>query len=525
MPTNLFSKIWEAVLTQIEAIEGLLYEAVQKVGMGGLTTGLVMLIFWFYVAVKIWELWLEAPSGTFNDKLLWIWRNARKAMVVYLLVITGPVLVMAVGGTAIGFARTGRQAVATSAKPIFATLDKLLDHTLGMMNSMGLQLAARAGGRDVVSPTAWQWTKGGLQGAVDGMTLGTNMLIPGVEGGAAQIEGYIAENAGKAARADANNLLRVEQSAKIALDAQKAMIQQAKIRGASKSYIDKLESQAREMRAGVRSAEQTAIYGTNWEQAERKEIWYGLQAAWEAESKTLPIGMAPEEVAKQLAGVSPGGQIYTQFLQQGGWASEGGKAGEFVLSELSKATEAEIANRRSQRGWQDNIPIWGWEVVSILGIGICCVGIILCGVNIFKAAYGAVLYTVTATAGIIFAVSMAGPLSPLFFLCFLSDKTEGFGRNFVNFMLGGLFASMGMMLAAKACGSVFTLLAQSLLAQGAYRISQIIQHTDSMGSFFMACLTSAGAMMVAGMAFTFIADFIKKGAAIGSGIFSGHYPA
>jgi len=518
-------KVWEAVLGQIEAMESVLYEVIGKAGMGGLTTGLIMLIFWFYVAWKIYELWIAQVDDTFTRKLWYIFNQYRRIMVVYVLVLAAPVLTMAVGGTATGFARSGRDSVVSACTPIFKTLDQLMGEAAGYMDSIGLQLAARAGGRDMASPTAWQWFKGGAQGAVDGMTLGTNQLIPGVQSGASSIQGYMVENAARAARADANNLLRVERSARLAMDAQKALLAGAEKRKAPAAYIQKLQDQMREMRAGLRSAEQTAIYGTDWEGSERKEIWYGLQAAWEADAVTLPIGMAQEEVARQLAGKSPGGQIFSQFQLQGGWGSPEGKAGEFLLSELSKATEAEIASRKASRGWQNDIPIIGWQIVGILGILIVLVGIIATAVNVFKAAYGVVFYCITFMATVIFAVGIASPLSPVFMLCFISDKTEPYGRNFVNFMLGGVFASMGMMLMAKTCAGLFVITSQYVLATGAYYLSQLIQHTDSMGSYFLACLTIAGALIIGGMAFTFLADFVKKGAAIGSGLFTGHFPA
>lgn len=528
----MFLKIWLAVAAQIRAIESAIYQAMSGSGTMAVTTGVVMLIFWTYVAWKIYELWIAQADDTFTRKLWYIFNNYRRMMIVYLLVISAPVLVGSLGSVARGFAKQGRAKVEAPIPAVFTQVDNVLKQSTGMMQGVGTMLAAHAGGQDVAEMTTLQWAGVTAGAIVSKQSASKGVFVPGAgnvigamqasydAGGAKYAENYDRARSGLDRAVDGARDL-----GKLGRDVMKTQIQMADARGDKRfaqqlrDYQVQVQSRNLTALASATGMANSSLSPEQMRRAEANALFMVIQEEWMEEAKAASF---PDASGKPPAGTA-GGLRWKNFEAAGGWAKPEAVAA--LQSQIQAEVNSQMAARDQAKGWQKDIPRFGWEIIGVIGMLICAVGIIAAGINIFKAAYGALLYCVGFVATVVFAVSIATPLSSAFMLCFISDKTEPYGRNFVNFMLGGVFASMGMMLMAGAVSKLFLLTAQSILAEGAYRLSMVMIYTTSIGEFLLACLTTAGAMMIAGMAFTFIADFIKKGAAVGAGIFSGHFPA
>lgn len=520
----MFEKIWMAVATQIRLVETAIYQAMAGTGAIAITQGVVTMIFWVYVAWKIYEIWIAQADDTFTRRLWFIFKEYRRVMVVYLLVITAPVLVESLGAVARGFARQGRAKVEAPIPDVMRQIDDVMKTSTTLMSGVGTMLAVHAGGQDVASLTTVQGVKAVIKGSFNsgGGPTTTGVLATGVgsfvEAAKTYRSNFDSANAGLGKASDGTGRL-----ARLGTENLNAQIAMAQKRGDTKLVTDLQALQKRNADA----VSQAQMYGQATMQGpaavrrlEMNELFMEIQNQWMSDFKTAQL---PDPSTGKPAIGTAGGQMWKAFDAAGGWSNP--QAASTLQGQIQQAVNSEMAARDQARGWQKDIPRFGFEIIGIIGVLICAIGAIAAGINIFKAAYGALLYCVGFVATVVFAVSLAKPLAPAFMLCFITDKTEPYGRNFVNFMLGGVFASMGMAMMAGAVSSLFKLTAQTIISEGAYRLAMVQVNTGSIGDFLLACLTMAGAMMVAGMAFTFIADFIKKGAAVGAGIFTGHYPA
>lgn len=537
----MFQSIWLTIAGQIRAIETVLYAAMAQAGAVAITTGIVMLIFWVYAAWKIYEMWIVEADGSFTRKLWFLFTNYRRLMIVYLLVIAAPVLCGSLGGVARGFARQGRAKIEAAIPDIFGQLDVILKQASSVVSVAGVMLEAHGAGRDANSAGflrsvfSSETATAAAAGATTGLVGGHYVPVVGHTVGAAvgaATGGVVGAVTAKQRISDDKRAAYQDSTSRVEDKAAQTRRSMRKLSEAQAEMAerngDKKGAQAiRE--AGERAAKQSykaagassammdaAVDGSDpvkIRAAQEKAIWTRIKAEWENAYKRSTLGGGSEKPnadAERWATYENSGKT-PEAMQN-------------LMNIMQTLVNDEMRAHDAARSWQDDVPSIGFKIIGILGGLICVAGVLAAGLNIFKAAYGAVLYCVGYIATVIFAVSIAMPLSSAFMLCFISDKTESYGRNFVNFMLSGVFGSMGMMLMAGVCGKLFQLTAQGILSQGDLRLHMVLQSTWSIGEFLLACVTMAGAMMIAGMAFTFIADFLKKGAAIGSGLFSGSFP-
>jgi hypothetical protein len=519
MPSDLFFKMWSVVAFQIGTIEQTIYSAMAASGAVAVSVNIVIVIFWVYAAWKIYEIWIAQANDGFTQKLWLVLTQYRRAMIVYLLVIAAPVLISSLGTVALGFARKGRAAVVLNIPSTMGQIDAVLKTTTAMMPAMGAALETQVAGRSVATLTTAQMGAATVKAAFapgknPAMSMGVVNYVAGSVANMAKTFKTNLQNANATQTKASEATGQLTQSASNYMNAQ---IVAAQATGDT-AMVANLQQKIQQMQQAQATGAATPQGPAAMRAVELNTVWMDLQNQWQQDYQN---GKKPGADGK--AGIMTAGAEMWKTYEEGK-AKDPTAAKSALDTKIQAAVNAEMASRDQAKGWAKNLPRIGFEIIGILGMLICAIGVLAAGINIFKAAYGALLYCVGFVAMVVFAVALAKPLSPAFMLCFITDKTEHYGRNFVNFMLGAVFASMGMCMMTTAVSSLFALTSQTLITEGAYRLSVVQLSTGSIGDYLLACLTMAGAMMVAGMAFTFIADFIKKGAAVGAGLFTGHFP-
>jgi hypothetical protein len=122
------------------------------------------------------------------------------------------------------------------------------------------------------------------------------------------------------------------------------------------------------------------------------------------------------------------------------------------------------------------------------------------------------------------AAAIATPIAGLFMLTLLSDKTESYGRNFINFWLSMVFSSIGLAAMAGVVAHAVGAINDLVIGAGVMKLAGLAA-AASFGDIFYGCCGAALAFFVAGGMFGFAMNLIQKGSAIGNGIFSGHFNA
>ena len=502
----MFEKIWLFIQAQMVGLQQSLEGALTRSGATAIGTGILMVIFWTYAAYKIYELWTAQADDTFIRKLFWAWKESRKAFVVYALMMAAPILVGTLGDVAKGYARKATKTVISSATPAFATVDSMVQDAKGLFNGLGAMLASNAGQTDLTRRTLWQGAKDFATTPGDELSSKEKSLL--AEGGSAQ-------NA-------AINFYRR------GMDTQKAILAAA-IASNRQDRIDAAQAAMRDYRKAAgealdkASAAGAKVYVSNEarREARKKEIWAAVQARWYDE---YTVGMSlPEGDPKRD----------TEGFWNWDYFSNGKEEPTYrrmhLTQQLNTTVEATLKaeedRQAANNNWTGSIPEFGWRILGLVGAAVCMIAIIAAGVQIFKAAYGALMVCVGFVATITFGFALAAPVSPAFMLCFLSDKTEHWGRNFVSFILSAVFASMGLSLMVSGIGFLFRSITVVMLSQISLELLAVQAATVDLGEFIFAILRLGGIAMVSGMALTFAADLVKKGSAVGAGIFTGHFPA
>lgn len=514
------SSIWNAILSQISNVQKTLNKAISASGPVGYTTLVVMTIFWVYAAYKIYECWIVAEDGSFTRKLHWIWTNYRRALIVYLLIIASPALISVPQTLAVGYAKTAQATITTGFQPIVATLDQLLSDATGLFGTVPSTLAIRAGQSTTLQILPSGWT-GQLWSFTPGDT--DSALVN-------------------------RRFTYTQRLADSAIAQQQALLKDAQTRFPNNTaLISTLQARVNDLQTTLKgwnapngqimgnAANMAGATGTgntstgDWRYQERQAIYFGLQKLWENEFDNTGVQIVKSQNAETAVSSNAsalktiGAKNWMVFQIHGGWSDQ--QASDTLINQLTTETNRICKELEDERNSVESwIPKWGSQLAGFLGALICAGVVLMTAVNVIKSAYGAILHLVSFIATVIFAAAISIPLAPAFFLCFISDKTESYGRSFVNFWFSAVFASMGMCLMAHPMVAVWKLLAQSLLIDGQVALIQVLHNTDTLSQFAMSILIFAAYLVVFGMAFTFVGDFLKKGAAVGSGLFSGHFP-
>ena len=498
----MFEKVWLIIQAQMVALQQSLEMVLSGSGTAAIGTGIILIIFWCYAGYKIYELWTSQGGDSFGQKLFWAWKESRKAFAVYVLMVAAPILVGTLGNVARGYARKSTMVIIKAATPAFARVDEMVDEARGLFDGLGAMLAANAGQQDLTRRTLYQAAKGVI---TTDLTLREKALLQ--DGGSAQSAAIRFFQKGIATQ-------------RAILDSAVASKNPQAIAAAQAAFNDYRKT-ASDAMAKASDAGANVYLSLDQRRAKRKdELWAVIQGEWY--DQYLAGKDVPENDPKRA----------TQGFQNWDFFTNGSEAPDqrrMVLNQQLNATvEAELKAEEDRLagsyGWTEKIPEIAWRVLGILGACICMIAILAAGMQIFKAAYGALMTCVSFVATVTFGFALAAPVSPAFMLCFLSEKTEHWGRNFVNFLLSGVFASLGLFLMVSGVGFLFRTITVAMLPQISLELMAVQAATVNLGDFFLSILRLGGYAMLTGMAITFTADLVKKGAAVGAGLFTGHFP-
>lgn len=501
----MFVKVWLIVQAQMMALQQSLEAVLMRGSPAAISTGILLVIFWCYAGYKIYEVFSAAAGETFLQKLYWAWKEARRTFVVYVLVVAAPILVATLGTIALGYARKSTAVIARSATPAFARIDELVEEAKSLFDGLGAMLAANAGQMDLTRRTLWQ-------GGSDALTVSGNEL--------SSREKALLQEGGSAQNAAIKFFQKGIATQQAILEAAKASKNPARIEAAQAAYNDYRRS-AGEAMAKASGAGANIYLSVEQRRAKRKgEMWAVIQGQWY--DQYLAGKDAPENDPKRA----------TQGYQNWDYFTNGSESPDYrrmVLNgQLNTSVEAELKAEEDRiagnYGWTDKVPEMAWRFLGVVAACVCMLAILAAGLQTFKAAYAALMTCVGFVATVTFGFSMAGPLSPAFMLCFLTDKTEHWGRNFVNFILSGVFASLGLYLMCSGIGFLFRTITTAMIPQISLELMAVQAATVNIGEFVFAVLRLGGYAMLAGMAVTFVGDLVKKGMGVGAGLFTGHFP-
>lgn len=155
----------------------------------------------------------------------------------------------------------------------------------------------------------------------------------------------------------------------------------------------------------------------------------------------------------------------------------------------------------------------GWVLASIALLGIAGGGM-----AVLKEGFGAIAYLLGVVVAMSIGTAVAIPFAGLFMLSFLSEKTEAYGRNFVSFLFSMVFASIGLLAAAKVVAGFLTLVGSVGLNAAGLLMGKICVGD---GNIVGAAFGCAGVALGIGMFTSFIIEILKRGGAIGAGFWSG----
>jgi hypothetical protein len=151
------------------------------------------------------------------------------------------------------------------------------------------------------------------------------------------------------------------------------------------------------------------------------------------------------------------------------------------------------------------------------------VGIVILGVTIIKESFGIMTYIAGFIATIWVGAAIAIPLAPLFFMSFVSDKWESYGRTYVGFWMSMIFASAGLQAMCNLVGLLITAVKQPIGVKVAAGYADFATATTG-GGMLAAALYCAAGLVAIGMCLSFVLDLVKRGASVGAAIWSGSFP-
>lgn len=150
-------------------------------------------------------------------------------------------------------------------------------------------------------------------------------------------------------------------------------------------------------------------------------------------------------------------------------------------------------------------------------------GVVILGITVIKESFAVATYIAGFLITLNLAAAIAAPLAPIFFLGFLWEKTESYARSYVGFWFSAIFAAAGL----SAMSSLVISLIQGLTATMSPEVAVAnisIFGAHSASEMLGAGISSAASLVCMSMCFSFVLDLLKRGAAVGAGVWSGSFP-
>lgn len=240
----------------------------------------------------------------------------------------------------------------------------------------------------------------------------------------------------------------------------------------------------------------------------------------------------------RISGVLSGEYTMGQ-LQKGADAGANKIAGlvnaENRLAQLKTATDS-LATAGKVMGAVSNVGLVG-NVIRVIDlifaspaylVGYLCalifmIGAVIFGITIIKESFGILTYIAGFLISTSVATAIAAPVAPAFFVAFLHEKTENYGRTFLGFWMSMIFAASGLAGMAMVANGLVNGIRHSVMTE-AYITFTDVYTAGSGGEMIMFSFYGLAGMVASGMCLSFVLDLIKRGAQIGAAIWSGNSP-
>lgn len=481
----MFKSLWDSV-TELLKIGRLIMEA-NVVGTMTVAGGLVMALFWLYAAYKIIELFGTYRGDGIGGTIWTVWEKARRPMTVYVLMFIGPILASVMTGMATGKALSGLNSMQSSVGNALARVDEFYSDDA---TTMAGNIAEAV--QSIVQGGEGQDLSKGVSDVMDSL-----QKMARDEAAIKNGQKVVGSNAGKSSDDLKKDILAGVQGAyPLYLKARELAMNRV---SALKRQIDMVNT--------TMTPEHLLAGGRRTSQLVNE-----LNAARTARVNALTAQL--DDAQKLRDGLKQQGQTLAGYSQKYGSASQSGGYSirdALTIVDLRGLYEDAVASLKLWYGGFLGLVLMLFPLLAALSVGI----------NVFKEGFQTCMYIVGFVVMCLVGNAIAAPLAPLFMLTLLSQTTESYGRSYINFFLSMVFASAGLEAMAILAG-------RSLLALVNVAFSLTVLDSALATTYLgllSGVLKSAAVIFAVGMAASFCLGLVKRGAALGSGILSGGFPA
>lgn len=435
--------------------------------------GIVMSIFWFYAAYKIIELLVTMRDLGGGEGLVWtVWTKARRPIVTYVLMLVGPVIVSGLAMQAVSHARNGKTVLNSHIGKSLGEVDAFWD-----------------------TKTIWMATNvnNAINQIVSGEAVGEDIREAMREfQAAAEAERALAE-ASKATGANVTAL-----GAQAAAKA-KALFANAKGIQAGRASVAILKQRI--------AAKETEIAGTN-------AIFDPVRLGIKSPGQVAEMERAKAAQLKPLEDSLAAARVQLVASESTLLALE---------SNLGIKTDDMGAGWSKLFAYFDNkwaaMKLTLSTIVAGLLMIIVYVAVLALTVAIVKEGFGIMVYIMGFVAMAYAGLALAAPLAPIFMLAFVSERTEQWGRNYINFFLSMLFGAAGLEVMARLAGRTLYTLVNVILSMAVYAPAG----ADTVWAVMSGVIQVAAVIFIGGMGASFVLGLVKRGTALGTGLFGGSF--
>jgi len=419
-------------------------------------TGLVWAILFAVICVKFFEMLAECEGQSISQRMFYAYKQFRRQFIVYVLVLAAPALIA-------GFGRIARGNV---------------QHAFCLVNTMdGVAAQADSGLKALV--TSWDAIKQSAAAALGICTEDYNAPSRSLE-----IHNLKASPEAKAARKQLQDVT-VQMQKELAGMGSPSPNSPA---GRQKAAFEKQIATNQEL---IKTGD-TALKSISPEEQAR---WAAYQKATmdEATQSTglivaKALGVGVTSTAGIVAGAKLGG---TQGAIAGGVIGAGTAYGmEGGFSELKQYFEQRVL-----------IP-----VVAGFFFLICALGAGYFGMAAIKQTIAVASYIVSVWAMVSVGVAIALPVSGLFMLCFLGEKTWHYGQNFISFWFSMIFGTLALATLAALLASAIPVAINRFVA-GAMMGILSLSGANSFTSLVTGTVSVVAGFFAAAMVLNFLNSF------------------
>jgi hypothetical protein len=471
----MFKALWDSVSGLLTVAQAVMNANV--VGTMTVAGGLVLALFWLYAVYKIIELFSTYHGEGMGGSIWTVWEKARRPMVVYVLMFIGPILASVMTGMATSKATAGLNTMKTSIGQALARVDSFYSDDM-----MSLSFNVMQSVQNIV-----QNGSASDNGSTVDAALGEMSKYAAAQGG---LKGL-----------DPDKRKEVLQHA---IGAASLALQSATL---LQDRIDRLGQQRHSVSEGL---DMSLFPGA----AKTPQLTQQL-----AQLRTSRLKAIDAQVSDLI---TRQGKLRSDAITLKGYIDQAGSPKEILADNFTSYDSLFVgAIKELYNDAVMKIKTAYGQFLGLVFLFLPLIASVSVGISLFKEGFQTCMYIVGFVTLCLVGNAIAAPLAPVFMLTMVSNTTESYGRSYINFFLSMVFAAAGVEAMAILAGrSVLGLVNLSFMLT-----TLDISNATSYLGLLSEMIKCAALIFSIGMASSFCLGLVKRGAALGSGILSGGFPA